>query len=59
MGSTAPYLRVWLDVPSQDEEKLARLERKRPVDADTALRNNATVMREVATRLAARYDCAD
>ncbi|MFI1225838.1 MULTISPECIES: hypothetical protein [unclassified Streptomyces] len=58
MGSTAPYIRVWLDVPSQDEEKLARLERTRPVDADTALRNNATVMREVAARLAKRYDCA-
>ncbi|MFH9138887.1 hypothetical protein [Streptomyces sp. NPDC017524] len=59
MGSTAPYVRVWLDVPSQDEEKLARLERKRPVEADIALRNNVTVMREVAARLAERYDCAE
>ncbi|GHF55194.1 hypothetical protein PV376_22395 [Streptomyces sp. NRRL_ISP-5395] len=59
MGSTAPYIRVWLDVPSQDEKNLARLEEKRPVDADVALRNNVTVMREVATRLTKRYDCAD
>ncbi|WP_030581346.1 hypothetical protein [Streptomyces anulatus] len=59
MGSTAPYIEVSLDVPSQDEERLARLEEKRPVDADIALRNNVTVMREVATRLAKRYDCAD
>ncbi|WNF27418.1 hypothetical protein RI138_11535 [Streptomyces sp. C11-1] len=59
MGSTAPYIRVWLDVPSQDEEKLARLERERPVDADIALRNNVTVMREAATRLVKKYDCAD
>ncbi|NUW05026.1 hypothetical protein, partial [Streptomyces sp. CAI 127] len=59
MGSTAPYIEVSLDVPSQDEENLARLKRKRPVAADVALRNNATVMREVATRLAERYDCAD
>ncbi|MFD4177685.1 hypothetical protein [Streptomyces anulatus] len=59
MGSTAPYIRVSLEVPSQDEERLTRLEQKRPVDADTALRNNATVMREVATRLTARYECAD
>ncbi|WP_282689951.1 MULTISPECIES: hypothetical protein [unclassified Streptomyces] len=58
MGSTAPYIRVWLDVPSQDEENLARLEAKRPVDADIALRNNVTVMREVATRLTKLYDCA-
>ncbi|MFE2975747.1 hypothetical protein [Streptomyces sp. NPDC059258] len=43
-------------MPSQDEENLARLKRKRPVAADVALRNNATVMREVATRLAERYD---
>ncbi|MER7696974.1 hypothetical protein [Streptomyces sp. NPDC096095] len=59
MGSTAPYIKVRLDVPSQDEENLARLEEKRPVDADIALRINATVMREVATRLAKRYECAD
>ncbi|MFE6986029.1 hypothetical protein [Streptomyces griseus] len=59
MGSTAPYIEVSLDVPSQDEENLARLKRKRPVDADTATRNNATVMLEVATRLTERYDCAD
>jgi hypothetical protein len=59
MGSTAPYIEVSLDVPSQDEENLARLDRERPVDADIALRNNVTVMREVATRLVKRYDCAD
>lgn len=58
-GSTAPYIRVWLDVPSQDEENLARLKRKRPVDADTVLRNNVTEMREVAARLVKWYDCAD
>ncbi|MEW2061332.1 hypothetical protein AB0899_11245 [Streptomyces sp. NPDC007002] len=58
MGSTAPYIRVSLDVPSRDGENLARLEEKRPVDADIALRNNATVMREVAARLAERYGCA-
>ncbi|MFF0568681.1 hypothetical protein [Streptomyces sp. NPDC004041] len=58
MGSTAPYIAVSLDVPSQDEENLARLKRKRPVAADVALRNNVTVMREVATRLAERYGCA-
>ncbi|MFC8623090.1 hypothetical protein [Streptomyces anulatus] len=60
MGSTAPYITASLDVPSQDEESVAwqKAEKDR-VDPDTALRNNATVMREVATRLAARYDCAD
>ncbi|MEW2173979.1 hypothetical protein AB0935_29270 [Streptomyces sp. NPDC007027] len=58
MGSTAPYIRASLDVPSQDGENLARLEEKRPVDADIALRNNVTVMREVAARLAERYCCA-
>ncbi|MFE2758596.1 hypothetical protein [Streptomyces halstedii] len=45
-------------MPSQDEERLARLEEERPVDPDTATRDNATLMREVATRLAERYDCA-
>ncbi|MET9772196.1 hypothetical protein [Streptomyces sp. NPDC006415] len=59
MGSTAPYIEASLDVPSQDEKNLARLEEKRPVAADVALRNNVTVMREVATRLAERYDCTD
>ncbi|MFF6907318.1 hypothetical protein ACFY9Q_15385 [Streptomyces sp. NPDC012389] len=58
MGSTAPYIRAWLEVPSQEEKRLARLKEKPPVDPDTALRNNATVMREVATRLTKRYDCA-
>lgn len=60
MGSTAPYITVSLDVPSQDEESVAwqKAEKDR-VDPDTALRNNVTVMREVATRLAERYDCAD
>ncbi|MER6598067.1 hypothetical protein [Streptomyces parvus] len=59
MGSTAPHIRASLDVPSQDEKNLARLEEKPPVDPDTATRNNVTVMREVATRLTKRYDCAD
>ncbi|MFD4027319.1 hypothetical protein ACFWRV_27990 [Streptomyces sp. NPDC058576] len=59
MGSTAPYITASLSVPSQDEERLERRGEEKPVDADTATRNNATVMREVATRLAQRYDCAD
>ncbi|WP_069737493.1 hypothetical protein [Streptomyces sp. EN27] len=59
MGSTAPYIRASLEVPSQDEERLYRRGEKPPVDPDTATRNNATVMREVATRLAERYGCAD
>ncbi|MER7311734.1 MULTISPECIES: hypothetical protein [Streptomyces] len=58
MGSTAPYITASLEVPSQDEKRLARLEEERPVDPDTATRDNATLMREVATRLAERYDCA-
>ncbi|WP_103510710.1 hypothetical protein [Streptomyces sp. SM13] len=58
MGSTAPNIDVSLDVPSQNEENLARLEEKRPVAADVALRNNVTVMREVAARLAKKYGCA-
>ncbi|WP_406411918.1 hypothetical protein OG923_23775 [Streptomyces halstedii] len=58
MGSTTPYIRAWLEVPSQDEKRLARMEEEPPVDPDTATHNNATVMREVATRLAKRYDCA-
>ncbi|WP_326697358.1 hypothetical protein OG909_08475 [Streptomyces sp. NBC_01754] len=57
MGSTAPYIRAWLEVPSQEKKSLARLEEKPPVDPDIATRNNATVMREVATRLAKRYNC--
>lgn len=58
MGSAAPHVKASLDVPSQDEERLYRRGGKPPVDPDTATRNNATVMREVATRLAERYDCA-
>ncbi|MEU1484563.1 hypothetical protein [Streptomyces sp. NPDC005752] len=58
MGSTAPYITASLEVPSQDEERLAKRKEKRPVDPDTATRNNATVIREVATRLAKRYNCA-
>ncbi|MFJ1861958.1 hypothetical protein ACIOHA_32215 [Streptomyces anulatus] len=59
MGSNSPYISVSLEVPSQDEESVAwqKAEKDR-VDPDTALRNNVTVMREVATRLAERYDCA-
>ncbi|WP_239112656.1 hypothetical protein [Streptomyces anulatus] len=60
MGSNSPYISVSLEVPSQDEESVSwQKAEKNRVDADTALRNNVTVMREVATRLAERYDCAD
>ncbi|MGQ4733175.1 hypothetical protein ACUN3E_36655 [Streptomyces sp. Ju416(a)] len=59
MGSAAPHVTASLEVPSQDEERLYRRGEKPPVDPDTATRNNVTVMREVATRLAERYDCAD
>ncbi|WP_282689737.1 MULTISPECIES: hypothetical protein [unclassified Streptomyces] len=59
MGSAAPHVTATLEVPSQDEERLYRRGEKPPVDPDTATRNNVTVMREVATRLAERYDCAD
>ncbi|MFI7896440.1 hypothetical protein ACIFUY_35055 [Streptomyces sp. CACIS-1.16CA] len=59
MGSAAPRVTASLEVPSQDEERLYRRGEKPPVAPDTATRNNATVMREVATRLAERYDCAD
>ncbi|MFK0134388.1 hypothetical protein ACIQRZ_28955 [Streptomyces rubiginosohelvolus] len=58
MGSDALHIKASLDVPSQDEERLYRRGEKPPVDPDTATRNNATVMREVATRLAERYGCA-
>ncbi|PVC93511.1 hypothetical protein [Streptomyces sp. CS014] len=59
MGSAALHVTASLEVPSQDEERLYRRGEKPPVDPDTATRNNVTVMREVATRLAERYDCAD
>ncbi|MFJ3997777.1 hypothetical protein [Streptomyces parvus] len=59
MGSTAPHITASLEVPSQDEERLYRRGEEPPVAPDTATRNNATVMREVATRLAERYDCSD
>ena len=59
MGSAAPHVTASLEVPSQDEERLYRRGEKPPVDPDTATRNNVTVMREVATRLTKRYDCAD
>ncbi|MFF3030500.1 hypothetical protein ACFVS7_05705 [Streptomyces rubiginosohelvolus] len=59
MGSAAPHITASLDVPSQDEELLYRRGEKPPVAPETATRNNATVMREVATRLAERYDCTD
>ncbi|WP_424570305.1 hypothetical protein [Streptomyces sp. CH-036] len=58
MGSAAPHIKASLDVPSQDEKLLYRRGEKPPVAPDTATRNNATVMREVATRLAERYGCA-
>ncbi|MGW6286436.1 hypothetical protein [Streptomyces sp. NPDC055107] len=58
MGSTAPYIAASLKVPSQDEKRSAsRKEKPGLVDPGTARRNNATVMREVATRLAERYGC--
>ncbi|MEV8001474.1 hypothetical protein AB0P10_02215 [Streptomyces parvus] len=59
MGSAAPHITASLEVPSQDEERLYRRGEEPPVAPDTATRNNATVMREVATRLAERYDCTD
>ncbi|WP_432008340.1 hypothetical protein [Streptomyces parvus] len=59
MGSAAPHITASLEVPSQDEERLYRRGEEPPVDPDTATRSNATVMREVATRLAERYDCTD
>ncbi|MEV7639177.1 hypothetical protein AB0O32_04530 [Streptomyces rubiginosohelvolus] len=58
MGSAASHVKASLDVPSQDEKLLYRRGEKPPVAPDTATRNNATVMREVATRLAERYGCA-
>ncbi|MGW3335251.1 hypothetical protein ACWDF9_32475 [Streptomyces rubiginosohelvolus] len=59
MGSTAPYITASLDVPSRDGERLYRRGEEPPVDPDTATSDNATVMREVVTRLAERYGCAD
>ncbi|MEU6613272.1 hypothetical protein R1Y80_13780 [Streptomyces sp. JL1001] len=59
MGSAAPHITASLEVPSQDEERLYGRGEEPPVAPDTATRNNATVMREVATRLAERYDCSD
>ncbi|MGW8984598.1 hypothetical protein ACWGQ9_18280 [Streptomyces parvus] len=59
MGSTGPHIAASLEVPSQYEERLYRRGEEPPVDPATATRNNATVMREVATRLAERYDCTD
>ncbi|MET8728580.1 hypothetical protein ABZV81_15605 [Streptomyces parvus] len=59
MGSAAPHITASLEVPSQDEERLYRRGEEPPVAPDTVTRNNATVMREVATRLAERYDCTD
>ncbi|MFD4127729.1 hypothetical protein ACFXKK_23590 [Streptomyces globisporus] len=57
MGSAGLHITASLEVPSQDEERLYRRGEKPPVDPDTATRNNATVMREAATRLAERYGC--
>ncbi|MFE4453216.1 hypothetical protein [Streptomyces sp. NPDC056796] len=60
MGSTATYITASLGVPSQEEKRpAARKGTKGLVDRDTAIRDNATLMREVATRLTERYDCAD
>ncbi|MFG3344300.1 hypothetical protein ACGF1Z_04445 [Streptomyces sp. NPDC048018] len=53
MGSTAPYTTVTLTRPSKKEEE----EEKKTVDRDTAIRNNATVVREAAVNLAEKYGC--
>ncbi|WP_435057598.1 hypothetical protein [Streptomyces sp. bgisy060] len=50
MGSTAPYVVVDLDAPTQSEERGL-------VDRDTALRNSAAVVREAATNLARTAGC--
>jgi hypothetical protein len=54
IGSTAPYITVELIRPSKKGEE----EEKDRVDRDTAIRNNAAVMREAATKLAKKYNCA-
>ncbi|MDH2388478.1 hypothetical protein QCN29_06705 [Streptomyces sp. HNM0663] len=53
MGSTAPYITVTLLKPSKKGEE----EEKDLVDRDTAIRNNAAVVREAATKLAKKYGC--
>ncbi|MGW0772113.1 hypothetical protein ACWD01_00320 [Streptomyces sp. NPDC002835] len=52
MGSTAPYVTVTLLVPSKKGEE------KDLVDRNTAIRNNAAVVREAAANLAKEYGCA-
>jgi hypothetical protein len=54
MGSTAPYVTVTLLVPS----KKGKEEEKDLVDRNTAIRNNAAVVREAAANLAKEYGCA-
>lgn len=54
MGSTAPYITVTLLKPSKKGEE----EKKDLVDRNTAIRNNAAVVREAATKLAKKYGCA-
>ncbi|NML50011.1 hypothetical protein HHL19_10055 [Streptomyces sp. R302] len=54
MGSTAPYVTVTLTRSWNKAEK----EAMNPAERDTARRDNATVVREAATRLAERYGCA-
>ncbi|MFE0640743.1 hypothetical protein ACFW2Y_03825 [Streptomyces sp. NPDC058877] len=53
MGSTAPYIVVTLIRPSKKEEE----EEKKLVDRDTAIRNNAAVVREAAVNIAKKYGC--
>lgn len=53
MGSTAPYITVTLIAPSKKGEE----QEKDLVDRDTAIRNNAAVVREAAAKLAKKYDC--
>jgi hypothetical protein len=54
MGSTAPYVTVTLIMPSKKGEE----EEKKLVDRDTAIRNNADVVREAVTKLGKKYNCA-
>ncbi|WP_327732478.1 hypothetical protein OG749_45685 [Streptomyces nojiriensis] len=55
MGSTAPNITVTLMAPSKKGEE----EEKDLVDRDApAIRNNAAVVQEAATKLAKKYGCA-
>ncbi|MGW7360880.1 hypothetical protein ACWGI0_30745 [Streptomyces sp. NPDC054802] len=54
MGSTAPYVTVTLLATSKKGEE----DDKDLVDRNTAIRNNAAVVREAAANLAKKYGCA-